>query len=1010
MHAREWKGATDVMYVVSRVVSKVPLRFFRRVSTAILGLVALTCAFGASNVVEYTYDAAGNIVQIARQAPPGLAITSFDPVSGPPGTAVTIYGTGFDPSPANDTVKFNGTIANVTASASGSISATVPSGATTGLISVTVGASTAASTQPFTITSPGAPTITGFTPTSGAEGISVTVAGTSFDTAAGATSVKLNGVAAAPSVGSDTSLSFPVPASVSSGRITVTTGAGSVSSAADFIVPPTGVNAADVAATTRVSPGGANANIAVPTVNKHGLVLFDAQPGVYYSVQFGSLATSPTTATVGYHVINPDNTVLQTGAITGTSNRPTIHLPLLASSGTYSVLLSPGSATLNTSVRVEVDPSTTVDGPPIASSLDFNYQSARFLFSAAADQHVGVGAVGIAFTPASAGTPSVGMRVLQANGAQVTSFSCYGNQSGNPENNCDAEFVAPVTGTYSLVMDTPATLYANASVQFSSEVAGSLIPDASQAVALPRVGQDARFTFTASAGDSLAIDLSDSSLSPRPQSLNVSVWKPDGGRAKSCSATPPAPLYCDLYTLSAAGAYTVTVDPAFGAFGSFNLDLKQGPMLQSTDPPTAFAPPGVSETARFRFSATAGQNLTLGLANLAYDIGSSSSGFSVFAPNGTAVGAAGTCNTITGGGYCRWSGKNLPQTGTYSVLVQPPAGARISGDVTLSEEITGALAPFTAEAVNATRQGQIARYTFAGTSGDSTSVKLVGASTAPAGRTLGLYVYQPSGAVLASTTVAANASASFLNFASLPASGTYSVVVDPQTGGAWQGSLLLDPGAPIDVDGALVSASSSNPGETLRYVVSLTGGQRIEFGMTGFAYSPTGTANSSVALYGPTGTSAMNVSCSPVSGACEGAVASVPATGTYSLVLAPPPGNAITSGSFALSTPVAGTFVPDDPPQTVAIARAGQTARYTFTGTVAQALRLNWSSVATSGTGSVGVFVYKPDGGLLTNSSFANGANGGLDLPALPVSGSYTVAFDPAAAQTMSASVSLVSP
>lgn len=78
-------------------------------------------------------------------------ITSFTPISGPIGTTVIITGTNFDATPANNIVMFNGTAATVTASTSTSITATVPTGATTGLISVTVGGNTATSTTNFTV-------------------------------------------------------------------------------------------------------------------------------------------------------------------------------------------------------------------------------------------------------------------------------------------------------------------------------------------------------------------------------------------------------------------------------------------------------------------------------------------------------------------------------------------------------------------------------------------------------------------------------------------------------------------------------------------------------------------------------------------------------------------------------------------------------------------------------------------------------------------------------------------
>ncbi len=82
-------------------------------------------------------------------------ITSFTPTSGPVGTTVTITGTNFSTAPANNTVTFNGTTAVVTASTATSITTTVPTGAATGKISVTVGGNIATSANDFTVTTSG---------------------------------------------------------------------------------------------------------------------------------------------------------------------------------------------------------------------------------------------------------------------------------------------------------------------------------------------------------------------------------------------------------------------------------------------------------------------------------------------------------------------------------------------------------------------------------------------------------------------------------------------------------------------------------------------------------------------------------------------------------------------------------------------------------------------------------------------------------------------------------------
>ena len=94
----------------------------------------------AGDVVTYVYDAVGNILQIQRStvSQGQLAIFDFNPQEGPVGISVTIRGQGFNANPALDLVKFNGRAATVTSATTTVLVATVPAGATTGPISVTV--------------------------------------------------------------------------------------------------------------------------------------------------------------------------------------------------------------------------------------------------------------------------------------------------------------------------------------------------------------------------------------------------------------------------------------------------------------------------------------------------------------------------------------------------------------------------------------------------------------------------------------------------------------------------------------------------------------------------------------------------------------------------------------------------------------------------------------------------------------------------------------------------------
>jgi hypothetical protein len=81
-------------------------------------------------------------------------IISFTPTSGAVGVTVTITGTNFSTTTANNTVTFNGIAATVTAAASTQLTVTVPSNATTGKIVVSVNSNStvATSTSDFKVT------------------------------------------------------------------------------------------------------------------------------------------------------------------------------------------------------------------------------------------------------------------------------------------------------------------------------------------------------------------------------------------------------------------------------------------------------------------------------------------------------------------------------------------------------------------------------------------------------------------------------------------------------------------------------------------------------------------------------------------------------------------------------------------------------------------------------------------------------------------------------------------
>jgi hypothetical protein len=186
---------------------------------------------GASTAPIHVYNRDGHHQTqrdfVVTAAPP--AISSFAPASGAPGSTVTIEGSALD---GATSVTIGRVAAQFSIVSATRLSVTVPATATTGRIVVTTPGGTATSTVDFTVTA-APPTISSFSPASGAAGATVAIEGTALD---GATGVTIGGVTAQFSIVSATRLNVPVPATATTGRIVVTTPGGTATSTYDFVV------------------------------------------------------------------------------------------------------------------------------------------------------------------------------------------------------------------------------------------------------------------------------------------------------------------------------------------------------------------------------------------------------------------------------------------------------------------------------------------------------------------------------------------------------------------------------------------------------------------------------------------------------------------------------------------------------------------------------------------------------------------------------------------------------
>jgi len=516
----------------------------------------------SAGAAVYSYDAVGNLLSISRQSVAATSVIEFDPDSGPAGTSVTIYGTGFSSTPSQNTVRFNGVTATLTSATTTSIVATVPPGASTGPINVTSPNGSATSATPFTVGATNAPTISGFSPTIGTPGTPVTISGTNFETTRANNVVAFNETRAQVTGAAPTSISAAVPPGTS-GKVSVYTPYGKAVSADDFFVPPAPYTPSDVAFTDRVQFGVAKA-VALNTAGKIGLALFDGTENQRISVKIANSNNGYVTVAIR----KPDGSTLASVLVTGPSGF--IDATTLPVAGTYTVLVDPnGAATGTTTLTVyDVPPdlsgaiTPTPSGAQVTATINTPGQNAGYTFAGSVGQRI---SVKIAKSP----TGYVTVAIRKPDGSTLASVLVTA-ASGF----IDATTL-PVAGTYTLVVDPNGAVTDTITVttyDVPPDLSGAItIGGPALTVTMSTPGQNANVTFTGTANKHIALQIGNSTNGW----VSVAIKKPDGSNLASATVTGASGSI--TATLPVNGTYTIVVDPIGAATGSVTLTL--------TDPP-----------------------------------------------------------------------------------------------------------------------------------------------------------------------------------------------------------------------------------------------------------------------------------------------------------------------------------------------------------------------------------------------------------------------------------------
>ena len=269
--------------------------------------------------------------------------------------------------------------------------------------------------------------------------------------------------------------------------------------------------------------------------------------------------------------------------------------------------------------------------------------------------------------------------------------------------------------------------------------------------------------------------------------------------------------------------------------------------------PVTISTRSAGENAWLTFDGQADQRIALRMSGVT--IGPSpccSTYVSIFKPDGTALGSQSLVGT--NGGFV--DTRLLPATGQYRILVDPQQTATGSMTLTLYDvppdattTITPAGPPVTV--TTGPVPGQNALVTFSGTQNQRIALKLsnvtIGTSSCCSAR---VSILKPDGSTLVFATPFGT-SGGFVDTNTLPVSGTYTILVDPQLTDVGSATLTLydvppDVTGSITPGGAPVTVSMGPvPGQNALVTFSGTQGQRVALGMSNV------TIGTSTLLLGP---------------------------------------------------------------------------------------------------------------------------------------------------------------
>jgi hypothetical protein len=651
--------------------------------------------------------------------------------------------------------------------------------------------------------------------------------------------------------------------------------------------------------------------------------------------------------------------------------------PRAALVGLLALLLTAGTATASTYT-------ITLDGTPLTMTTTTVGEKATASFVGTAGHRLSV-------RVSSATIQSYTISVKNPDGTTLKSAGPWNVTGG---------FLGPVTlattGTYKIVI-APSSTYKGRAVVLAYDVP----PDATGAIATDGTtatqtyttpGQNGTLTFSATAGQRISLMAGGGSTTAR--NVTVSIKSPTNAIVLAATPVGTTGLFFGPLTLTETGTYTITANPPKTTTGSTDYQLWIVPPDQTGtltigggNQVLTFAAAG--QNASLTFTGTAAQKLTL---SVAASLSGGGATVKVRKPDNTVLSTLAVTNAGT-----LMEPTTLATTGTYTVTVDPTN--QNVGTVTLNlysspADLSGSLTSGTPTTLNLATIGQNASYTVTGTSGQYLALRFANDSIS----STSVSVKTPSATTLIAATTF-NASGKFFDGVVLPATGTYTISINPQsvaTGSVDVTAYVYTNPTPYTAVLGTPLTVTTLPGQNVAITFTAPAApNKVSILLNGITDGTTGSSGITATL------SKAGVTVSSFTfGNSDKFVEPMTLTAgaAYKLLLDPAGSNAGSITTTVYSVPPDASFpaLTLGTPTAISVAIPGQNMTTTFTGTLGHSLSL-WFD-----TNTIGNPISSPTVVTLTSPTNATVYTYNLyqhdsmvEPVVLPANGVYTLSFNP---------------